>query len=158
MRYRLLIAAGIVAVTAAVLLSPPPRLVLDNSCTIQGPINRARAGIQGRRFWVGQLRYLDKDLAFAREWPEKFARIGADMDRAIAPAIKDLDASMEDLYREHPELRPTPEVRQAEQLREQATEAEARAIDLDMRRILAERGQELEKLRPLVLREIDAGR
>lgn len=154
----LLIALGVVIVASVVVLSSPGHLVLNSSCAVDGAVNRARAAIQGERFWVKQLTYLDRDLAFAREWPNRAAHMRAEMDSAMGPILDDFNADTEKWYREHPELRPTPEDQQAERLREQANAPEARANELHMRRMFAEHAQELEKLRPHVLHEIDAGR
>jgi hypothetical protein len=158
MRVGALIPVGIVVAVAVVVLSPPGHLVLRDSCTIDGAINRARAAIQRERFWVKQLTYLDRDLAFAREWPNRSAHMRAEMDSAMEPILSDFNADTEKWYREHPELRPTPEDQQAEQLRDQANAAEARDVELHMRHVLAEHARDLERLRPLVLRRIEAGR
>lgn len=156
MRWKLMLPVGVAVVAASMVLSSPRHLVLDESCNPKGPVNRARASVQGCRFWAKQLVILESDLEFAREWPARAARIVADMNRAVEPAMQATDDSMEDLYRKHPELRPSPEEQRAARLREMANAEEARGRDREMRRIMAEQVLWLEQLRPLVVDRVES--
>jgi hypothetical protein len=156
MRWKLILPAVVVVAAAAIVLSSPRHLVLDKSCKVIGGVNRARAAVQGCSFWAKQLAILDSDLVFAREWPARAERIEADLNRAIAPTMAEADDSMEDLYRNHPELRPSPEEQRAEKLREMASAEEARGREREMREMMAKQVLWLEGLRPLVVTRVES--
>lgn len=117
-------AAALIALLASVWLSSPSTVVIDEELTIQGPINRARAFIQGERFWLNQRHLVEKELAWYAAAPERAAAVDAAMERSDE-AVKRAEASMEKVYDRMPEARPTQAQQEAAALRKLASHIEA---------------------------------
>jgi len=122
-RQILLLTIGVTALIA--LLWPPQRLSVTESCNPDGTVSRVKALVQGRRWWRYQLGFLDLEIQRCKDEPARHARIRADVE-ALKTQTRQ---TMEGLYKEHPELRPSPEQRAADELRAQADALEQAELE-----------------------------
>ncbi len=102
--------------------------------------------LQGDRFWRGQLKKLDAEIAWILDEPERRARLKQTFDqlnREQAPL-------REQLYGVVPETRPTAAEQAAEELRRAADHIEAAEFQAKLDKILYERLVELRSCRTAV--------
>jgi hypothetical protein len=59
-----------IAVVASTLL-PSTALSFTDSCQIDGPIQKLKSAVQGKRYWVKQLRLLDEEVRYLEALAER---------------------------------------------------------------------------------------
>lgn len=141
----------LVAVFLYVYCSSPGKVVVDKNGNIKGLINKARASIQMKRFWKNQLKEINAELKWQLGEPLRKAKL----DREMKQIFNEFDQSMEEMYREHPEMRPSVAERQAEALRERADQIEQQEFDRYLEKMRLERIAELRNILPLVKSRIE---
>ncbi len=102
LRWGILILAGLCILGYFTLLRLPGEYVLNEECLPDGLFNRTKARLRGSAFWAAQVDGIDRETAASESWPEIMAAVQHEM----APALAEMDQSMDSLYREFPELRP----------------------------------------------------
>src|SRR5258706_5078514 len=107
------------------LMSPPKELALGDSCKPQGIHAQVSASLNSRAFWTRQLQAVRFERGRLEREPHLMAQVNAEADQAVAQANKYL----EDLYRQHPELRPSAADQMADQLRAAADAIEQKQTD-----------------------------
>lgn len=135
-----------ILIVAYLYVSSPGKVVVDEAGYVKGLMNTARAALQGKNFWKDQLREVHSDLQ--RELSEPHRK--AELDREMNQMLREVDQSTEEMYRVHPDMRPSPEERQAEALRERADQIEQVEVDRFLEKIRLERIAELRKILPVV--------
>jgi hypothetical protein len=85
-------------------MTTPGKVVVDKEGKIEGLANVARQWIQGARFWSDQIREIDSEISWLRSAPAR----GAQLRRKLEAIEREGLQMMEDMYREHPELRSAP--------------------------------------------------
>ena len=138
---------GLAIIVAVYLyLSSPGKVVVDEVGDVKDLINTARAALQGKNFWKDQFREVNSALQRELSEPQRRAELDSEMNQML----REVDQSTEEMYREHPDLRPSPEERQAEILRERADQIEQAEFDRFLEKIRLERIAELRKLLPVI--------
>jgi hypothetical protein len=135
-----------ILIVAYLYFSSPGKLVVDEAGDVEGLTNKARAILQGKSFWKDQLREVTSDLQQELSEPQRKAQL----DREMNQGLRKFDQSMEEMYREHPDLRPSPEERLAQVLRDRADEIEQAESDRFLEKIRLKRIAELRKILPVV--------
>ena len=135
-----------ILIIAYLYLSSPGKVVVDEAGDVKGLINTARAALQGENFWKNQLREVRSALQRELSEPQHMAELGREMNKMLS----EVDQSMEKMYTEHPDMRPSPEKRQAEVLRKRADQIEQAELDRLIEKIRLERIAELRKILPVV--------
>jgi hypothetical protein len=138
-----LVAGAMGVILIYLFLSSPDGVAVDRSGNVKGIFNVAREGLQGKRFWTNQVEVINAQL----QWELSQPRRQAEMNREYGEAISEMDRSMEDMYKEFPEMRPSAAERRADSLREKAERIE----DAEMARFLENaRLQEMSKLQTIL--------
>lgn len=118
----------------------PEKLVVDSDGQISGYINNLRQSAQGERFWRQQLGLVREEIDYIEKAPQR----AREMEALMAQADRELMQFNQELYRDHPELRPSPAQLRAQQLRDAADRIE----DLQFQAIIRQAEQEsLRRLR-----------
>jgi hypothetical protein len=133
-------------VTAVVATTSQHELALTADCSPDGLTPKLRAVAQGRRFWRGQLDYLDERVAWVEAGPQRQAE-AAEM-RAARRAREELQRQA--AARKHPELAPSELQQEAYALRDQGEELQSMAHDLQMQDALQAWARQLLICRPVV--------
>ena len=118
----------IVAILSAVLLAafmtvaflPKFELDINEQCEPKGLDSRLKASMQGQRFWIRQLRYLERAIEDMEAIPGKVQ----ELERTVRSTFAWMDSVNEDLYRRFPEMRPTPREAAARHLQREAESIE----------------------------------
>ena len=126
--------------------SSPDKVVVDSSGNISGLINNLRETIQGNGFWEKQLQVAKSDL----EWELSEPKRQAELDNELNQIMKETDESMEDMYREFPDMRPSKAETQAEKLRDRADEIEQQELDRELELMRQEAIIELKHIIPAI--------
>jgi len=121
-------------------------VVVDANGNIEGFINSIRASIQGKEFWKNQLKEVNSVLEWELGEPQRQAKLNREMNQMF----REVDQSMEEMYREYPDMRPSAAERLAEVLRERADQIEQQEVDRYIDKIRLERIAELRNILPLV--------
>jgi hypothetical protein len=108
---------------------PPDKIVLDTDCSVRG-INRVSADIHGSGFWETQLEAIENERSALSEQPAKVAVAMASVTAIMQKFEAETDQIEAQLYREHPELAPSPAEKEAANLRK-------RADDLDRQNLFS---------------------
>ena len=106
-------------------ISPPDKVVVNETAEIKGVINKARAGLQGKGFWKDQLRTIKSELQWELSEPQREAEFEKNMEELY----RELNKDMEEIYRKNPERSPSSTERRAKFLRERADQIEQAEID-----------------------------
>jgi hypothetical protein len=93
---------------------------LDERCEPDGLAASMYATVSPERFWSNQLKEINEELAAEQRWPEEQERLRREARQVGAEAVAEADRVMEEVYRQYPQLRPSPAQQQAETLRRMA--------------------------------------
>ena len=126
--------------------SSPDDLDIDERGNIVGAFNHLRETAQGKSFWKDQLKFAESELKWEIDDPERMAQLDREMDGIL----DETDESMEEFYRDYPDMRPTKAERQVEALRDKADEIEQMELDKELEQMRRERISELRKIIPLI--------
>ena len=102
------------------LTSPGNGQVQIDTCTPQGALASLSEKLYGQRFWEAQLGELKRRAEFAEGWDALQAQNKAKEQELL----NSVDASMESIYRQHPDLRPSAASKRAQALRDMADDVE----------------------------------
>lgn len=127
--------------------SSPGKVVVDEQGKVSGLINNARSLVQGPSFWEDQLLEVNSEL----DWHLKEPQRQAELQRELENMSREFDRSMEEFYREYPDMEPSAAERQAEALRERADQIEQDELDRQLERLRLERIAELRNILPLII-------
>lgn len=117
LRKNLVWAAGIVAMAYGYLfLSSPTTLVVGPDGDVNGFLNVLRQKIQGQHFWKEQLVKAKESIYWELAAPQR----EEERQRRMEKLSKTIDQSLEETYRQYPQMRPSPSEEEAESLRAQA--------------------------------------
>jgi hypothetical protein len=97
---------------------------LDERCEPDGLAASMYATVSPERFWSNQLKEINEELAAEQRWPEEQERLRREARQVGAEAVAEADRVMEEVYRQYPQLRPSPAQQQAETLRRMADQLE----------------------------------
>jgi len=126
-----------------ILISGPKGVAVTNTGEPNSLINMIRESVWGRSFWIDQKEFIEHKILGLEIQPIE--------DAALAKEMRELDrefqAETEQLYREHPDLKPSEAEVRAESLRDEADRIEDMALaeDLEQMRI-----EELKELRVIL--------
>lgn len=146
--------AAFLLISLWALFSSPDSVVVNSSGEIRGGINVLRDKVQGLGFWENQLDRLNYELAEAQAYPDLMDQMHREVDENFESVFQEIDQDMEELYSKYPEMRPTPEEKRAEALRERAAKIEEEESRRYIRKIFAERARELIAIRPVIQEKI----
>lgn len=127
-----------------VLFLSPSQLVVDSSGNITTIVDRLGAEIQGGRFWVVQLRYIDAEIIRLKT-PVQLPK-----SDDSSKVLEDTDRLIADIYKDYPQLRPSTAEQKAELLRDEADRIESAEIADNIEQYRLQRISTLEKSRPLI--------
>ena len=82
-------------------------------------------------------------------------RLNAELDREMRAMDREIEREMEQMYREFPDLRPTPAELEVERLRDRANGIEYAEFGREMEEYRIARMNELRRIRPLIDGKID---
>lgn len=116
-----LVALVTISAFAFIVSTSSERVEIDQICNPVGFWARIKANIRARTFWLEQEAMIDAEIARLSAAP---AALRAE-DLMLAEAMADVDAQMEQTYRDHPEYRPSPSKVTADRLRQLANDIEA---------------------------------
>lgn len=133
------------------LIVPSTQLAFTDSCQIDGPIQKLKALVQGRRYWANQLALLDAEIQRLESQPDTIKRMQAIVDEQVRDVLKRSRQSMEELYSRYPDLRPSRSQIQADELRNRADAIEHAEMLKTLERLNAHRLTELKSCRPILL-------
>jgi len=143
-RTRLIAIAGL-ALVSVWLTYPSKEIDISlKSCQPSGVLANLRSILHEDLFWNNQRQALSTKLAEERNWPKR----KAELDRTLNKAIAEVDQTLEEMYRENPELKPAPPT-QSERLYRMAEEAEQRELDAFVETF---RQEEIHRLETCLLR------
>lgn len=137
---------SLIAILLFLYFSSPGNVVVDARGNINGSINRARESIQREAFWKDQLTKVNSELQWELGAPQR----QMELDQEMNQMMRAIDQSMEEIYLDYPEMRPSPTQQQAESLRERADEIEQQELDLYLENFRIERISELREILPIV--------
>ena len=140
-----LFAAVVGAALVYLFLSSPGGVSLDEKGNIKGMFNQARVGLQGERFLRNQIKEIDAELQMWLDQP----RQEAEWDREIDQMDREFNQSMEQFYRENPDIKPSAAERRAENLRMRAERIEMAELNRFTEKIRLGRIAELRKILPI---------
>lgn len=126
--------------------SIPNKIVVDNNGNIDSLINEIRASMQGNEFWKDQLNRINSELDWQLGGPQRQAKLVGEMNQIFG----EFNQSMEETYRNHPEMRPSAAKRQAEALRERADQIEQQEFYHELEKHRLDRIKVLRNLIPLI--------
>jgi len=95
--------------------SSPGRVVVNKNGEIYGLENKARAALQGKKFWRDQLQEVRQEI----EWEEFGILRKAANDRILGKIGQDINREIEKYYRRYPQIRSSKAERQADAMRGQ---------------------------------------
>lgn len=95
--------------------SSPGRVVVNKNGEIYGLENKARAALQGKKFWRDQLQEVRQEI----EWEEFGILRKAANDRILGKIGQDINREIEKYYRRYPQIRSSRAERQADAMRGQ---------------------------------------
>jgi hypothetical protein len=95
------------------------KVAVNEAGSVVGITNRARAVLQGKRFWVAQLREIDE---VRRKMAEP--KMLVELDKRSDRIFRETEEKVERIYRENPQLRPTESEAKAAALQREASEVE----------------------------------
>ena len=132
---------------ADVIMSRNTDIALDNNCEPKGIIATIHVRISSKDFWVKQLEEIEKAIKNQRMRPEKTDELLRELD-AFG---KKMEASLEEQYRKHPRLRPSPAERRAKEFRKEEERIKWAAEDAITKLIVRERTELLENCRRKIM-------
>lgn len=144
------VSAAVVALTLYVYFSSPEEVVVTPTGQILGILNQARASMQGRTFWKDQLDQAHRTFRWEQGEPERAAERAAGLRQVIETVERENKKIREQVYRESPNLRPSPAARQSEALRELADRIEQAETERMLEQLRLERIANLERTLPLL--------
>jgi len=127
--------------SAAILLfaylffSTPGEVIVEGTGRIDGLANKAREILQGTRFWGNQLQEVESAISWQLSSPER--------QKEFESSLREVDRYLEEFHKQFPQLRPTPEERQIQALRDRADELESAQTDRLLENFRLERISEL---------------
>lgn len=95
--------------------SSPGRVVVNKNGEIYGLENKARAALQGKKFWRDQLQEVRQEI----QWEEFGILRKAANDRILGKIGQDINREIEKYYRRYPQIRSSKAERQADAMRGQ---------------------------------------
>lgn len=126
--------------------SSPGKVVVDTNGEVKGLTNNIRASLQGKGFWKNQLKEVNSELEWELGEPQRQEKLDHEMNQMF----RELNQSMENMYRKYPDMRPSAYERQAEALRERADQIEQQELDRYLENIRLKRIAELRSILLLV--------
>lgn len=139
-----LIATVVGAALVYLFLSSPEGVALDGKGNIKSVFNQVRAGIQGERFWKNQVKEINAELQMWLDQPRHEAEWNSEIDQMD----REFNQSMEQFYRENPDMRPSAAERRVENLRMRAERIEMAENDRFFRKMRLARIAELRQILP----------
>jgi hypothetical protein len=126
--------------------SSPGWVVVNKNGEIYGLTNKARAALQGKKFWRDQLHEVRQEI----RWEEFGILRKAANDRILGKIGRDTNREMEKFYRRYPQVRSSKAERQTEALRSQFDPIEWTVSHPFFEVIRQKRFQELRMILPVV--------
>lgn len=126
--------------------SSPGRVVVNRSGEIQGLTNKARASLQGKRFWRDQLREVTREI----RWSDSGTLQDAVNGRTSGEPDWDADREIETYYRRYPELRSSLAELQTKAERGRITQVEWMVYSGLLEELRQNRSHELQGILPIV--------
>jgi hypothetical protein len=143
----------VAAALAVAALRPASELMVDHSCELDSPVGKLKSFAQGRAFWEGQIEHLEREIAWYASAPKRQARL----DKSLAPILANADRAlaenretMEKLYEQHPDLRPSAEQQAAGELRAQADALERADLNIRLDQMRQQVIRQLQDCRPAI--------
>lgn len=126
--------------------SSPGSVVVNRNGELHGLTNKARASLQGRRFWSDQLHEVAREI----RWDDSGILRNAADGRTSWKRDRDADREMEMYYRRYPQLRSTLAELRAEAERGRITQTEWMIYSDFLEEIRADRSRELQSILSIV--------
>jgi hypothetical protein len=126
--------------------SSPGWVVVNKKGGIYGLTNKARAALQGKKFWRDQLREVKQEI----QWEEFGIVRRAANDRILEKIGRDTNREMELFYRRYPQVRSSKAERQTEALRGQFDQFKWTTSHPFFQEMRQKRFQELRMILPVV--------
>lgn len=125
----------------------PTELVVDSSGQISGYVNNLRVSAQGEKFWQQQLELVRREIDYLERAPQR----AREMDAEMAQLERELMEWNQELYRDHPELRPSPAQIRAQQLRDEADRIEDQQFKAMIKRVEQESLSRLREIETIII-------
>lgn len=126
--------------------SSPAWVVVNKNGEIYGLTNKARAALQGNRFWRDQLHEVRQEF----RWEEFGILRKTANDRILGKISQDTNREIEEFYRRYPQIRSSKSERQAEALSGQFDQIKWTRFNPVFEEIRQKRFQELRMILPVV--------
>lgn len=114
---------------------PPKELAIDNACMPDGFWRAVSEAVYGDKFWRPQIHAVITDLKRLEREPRVIAAANAQIEAQLQKS----NAFLEEQYRQHPQLAPSPAQQHASQLRAHADTIEAAELDATVNALRARR-------------------
>ena len=101
-------AALVALLLAFATLRPASKLLINDSCELDGPVAKLKSIAQGRAFWERQREYLESQIAWLPERQAQIDKFQAEAYLKTDELLKKHDQRMEKLYERYPAIRPPP--------------------------------------------------
>ena len=141
-----IVSVAVILGVAYLYLSSPGEVVVQDNGKVAGLINQAREALQGKGFWKKQLFEVDKELVWELGEPKR----NAELNREFRAMDREFEKEQEQMYREHPDMRPSAAERQAEALRERADAIEQAELERELEQCRLQQIAELRRIKRLV--------
>ena len=126
--------------------SSPGLVVVNKNGDIHGLTNKARATLQGERFWRDQLQEVNREL----RWDESGILRNAEDGRTSAKTDRDVNREMEEFYERYPQFRSSLAELQNEAVRGRVNQVKWIIFSGYLDELRRERFQELQIIYPIV--------
>lgn len=130
---------------------PSNILSINDNCEVSGPIQNLKSIVQGKGYWVGQLRLLDQEIIHLETQPDIIRAMQEKVNAMTSEVLERNRQSMEELFLKHPELRPSEGQIVASELRKQANAIEHAELMEKLEQLLFQRTATLKLCRPIIL-------
>ena len=134
--------------------SSPGRVVVNKNGEIYGLENKARAALQGKKFWRDQLQEVRQEI----EWEEFGILRKAANDRILGKIGQDINREIEKYYRRYPQIRSSKAERQADAMRGQYDHFKWIKFNPILEEMRQKRFKELGMILPVVQSKIEWSR
>lgn len=142
----LILMIPLIVVVHYLYFSSPGWVVVNKNGGIYGLTNKARAALQGKKFWRDQLFEVKQEI----RWEEFGILRRAANDRILEKIGRDTNREMEIFYRRYPQVRSSKAERQTEALRGQFDQFKWTKFHPFLQEMRQKRFQELRMILPVV--------
>lgn len=130
---------------------PSNTLSINDNCEVLGPIQKLKSIVQGKGYWVGQLRLLDQEIVDLETQPDIIRGAQEKIKATTSEVLEKNRQSMEELFLKYPRLRPSEGQVVASELRKQASAIEHAEFMEKLEQLLFQRAATLKLCRPIIL-------